>query len=205
MFRSVLAVLLVTVLMLMPIPVMGRPLDSVQSIQYQGKAFCTVFSINEAEGYWASAGHCAISVFEKQLNGVVTIMGMPAEVEVIDLVMDQAIFYSNAKAPALKMATKGVKVGDNVTIRGFPYGLPKIVTTFGHAAARLVPIIHPSYGVVMPSDILDITIAGGNSGSPVLNADGDVVGILWGGFTKSPHALAVPLESLQRLAVYWEE
>lgn len=206
MFRTLLAVALAALLVVTHIPAaFARPLPSVQPIQNQGRTFCTVFSIDEERGLFGSAGHCAIYVLANNLDGKVTILGQPATVEMLGLIYDVSVFHADVHLPALKLAKKSVKVCDpkdfaqceTISIQGFPYGLPKLITVTGHMAARLVPIVHPSYGIVMESDILDITTAGGNSGSPVLNARGEVIGILWGGFTSSPHSLSIPLESLR--------
>lgn len=216
MVKSFLAVLLAAFIALAPIPsAAARPLDSVQAIQYQGRTFCTVFSINEAQGYFGSAGHCAFAVIAKNLDGKVTILGKPATIEMVGLQYDVAVFKADIhNIPALALADKSVEpcspktVKDCafISIQGFPYGLPKLVTVTGHMAARAVPILHPSYDIYMDSDILDITTAGGNSGSPVMNDKGEVIGILWGGFVDSPHSLSVPLESVRAAMLgYFEE
>ena len=208
MVRSVLALLLAAFLALAPIPVAeaGKPLDSVQAIQYQGRTFCTVFSINKDEGYFGSAGHCAFAVIAKNLDGKVTILGSPATIEMVGLQYDVAVFKADIhNIPALNLADNSVepcsptkvRECEFISIQGFPYGLPRLVTVTGHMAARAVPIMHPSYEIYMNSDVLDITIAGGNSGSPVMNEYGEVIGILWGGFIDSPHSLSVPLKSVR--------
>jgi len=214
MFKFLLSVALAAILALAPIPVAARPLPSVQPIQYQGRTFCTVFSIDKDRGYFASAGHCAFFVLERDLNGKVTILGTPATIEMIGLQYDVAVFHADVRIPALKLAGKSPEVCDPkkpevceiVSIQGFPYGLPRLITVTGHMAARAVPILHPSYDIVMPSDILDITVAGGNSGSPVFNGRGEVIGILWGRFTQSPHSLSIPLEAVRAAMLgYFED
>lgn len=108
---------------------------------------------------------------------------------------DMAILLGEYAGKALKLAKDAPKIGDAVSIQGFPYGLPRLVTSRGHMAARLLPL-GPGYNL---NDILDITVAGGNSGSPVFNSRGEVIGVLWGGFTQSPHSISVPWETIKRL------
>lgn len=175
------------------------PHNSVMAIKANGRTFCTVFSIHSTEGNWASAGHCAVAALElmEQDGADITIGDFPAHVAFIDPLSDTAVFQSDYKAKAVEFSKELPEVGDKVVIVGYPYGLTKVVTE-GIVGARNIPIMHPTYKIQLRSDILDVTVAGGNSGSPVFNKDGKIVGILWGGFVNSPHSLSVPLESVRR-------
>jgi serine protease Do len=193
------AALLVILTLAVPTVGFSAPRDlteSVQALQSNGQTFCTAFSINEEEGHWGTAAHCAAHVLEKGLE--VTIKGQPAWIVSISFpAADVAVFQSEFKAPAFQLASKNSEVGDDVYIIGYPYGITRTLTK-GFLAAKSIPIQHPSTGYYMASDILDITTAGGNSGSPVFNAKGQVIGVLWGGFIDSPHSLAVPLDATRR-------
>lgn len=204
------AVLLVLVLAF-PACLWAKPVskvDSIQPIQYAGETFCTAFSINEQKGLWASAKHCADIANEvKELYGsFVTIGGVPAAVVFMDSLDDVAVFEVAFKAPALKLAKRAVAVCDPfqasdcepIATVGHPYGVTKVVTV-GFVGARDVILLHPTLNVPVKNDVLDLTVAGGNSGGPVLNKDGEVTGILWGMFVGSGHSLSVPLDSVKRL------
>ncbi len=164
--------------------------QSVQPLQYQGDTFCTAFSVNEQEGLWATAKHCATFVLDQHLQ--VTIGGTWAIPVYLAPMDDVAIYQSARHAPALPLAEAASKVGDVIRVEGFPYGLFNLIEARGYVAARMEPT---NNGV---SDVLDVTVAGGNSGSPVLNAHGEVIGVLWGKFTSSDHALSVPWETVNR-------
>ena len=187
--------LLLTLVLSFPACGMARKTEnSVQALQYQDQTFCTVFSINEAEGLWASAAHCAESAITKES----TILGKPAYVIFMGYPSaDIAVFQSEARVPAMKLSEASPKVGDDVVIVGYPYGITR-TRTKGTVGARQVAFIHPTTAYAMLSDILDITVAGGNSGSPVLNKDGEVVGLLWGAFGESSHAISVSYEGTIR-------
>lgn len=179
-------------------------LESVQALQWKGRTFCTAFSINETEGYWGTAAHCAVAAIEGSWE--VTIAGQPAWIVAIGYpAADVAVFQSHAKAPAFKLAAKAVEVCTTepsecevISIVGYPGGITR-TRSYGHVAARSIPITHPSTGYYMASDILDITVMGGNSGSPVLNAKGEVIGVLWGAFNEAPLSLSVPLDATRRV------
>lgn len=187
--------LILTCLLLLPsaisVEAASKSYTSIQPMQLSGQTFCTAFSINERDGLWATAKHCAeaVDMFAVTGRGRATLGGEYMEVVRVSEHWDIAVLYSHRRAKAFEISESALEVGDEVDVIGFPYGLsgsngPSV--TRGRVAAINVPI--EEYHL---STILDVVVAGGNSGSPVLRA-GKVVGILWGGFTESAHSLAVP-------------
>jgi S1-C subfamily serine protease len=202
MVRKFAALLLVTLLSLPACGMTHAPRNSVQALTTAGgRIFCTAFSINEAAGYYGSAAHCAAYALKEGL--AVFIDGQPAWVVFVGFPStDVAVFQTEATAPAFYLSNVAPQVGDAITVTGFAYGITRMVTT-GTMAARRIPIIHPSTEYYMTSDILDVTTSGGNSGSPVLDKNGYVINILWGGFTDSAHSLGVSYEgTIQALAPF---
>ena len=175
--------------------------DSVLPLQIAGREACTAFSINEANGFWLTAGHCVDALLESgeplsiRNSPVVVIFRAP-------LFDDLAVVQSAFKAPALVLAPHAPRVTNQVYVVGYPYGLGHLLHTQGVISGRMVPLgfFYP------PSDILDVTIAGGNSGSPVCLHNRTVVGMIWGSLhDASPISVAVPWETLKRLVGgYWE-
>ena len=164
---------------------------SVQALLFP-QNHCTAFSI--APHKWMTAGHCG----SLGLTTDATILDEPAWVIFLNNENDLAIFESEAEAPALKLAKNEPRVGDIVSITGFPLEIGRVTTT-GRIAALHRPIWHPILKGWMTSDILDITTAPGNSGSPVQNTHGDVVGVLWGGVQSHPLSISVPWSVLREV------
>jgi S1-C subfamily serine protease len=178
-----------------------RLVENIQPLRTQdGQTFCTAFAINQVERLWATAGHCADAAAKRDWEMRIAERPATAVFVKYDATRDYAILQAEVAGRPLLLANVAPQVDDVLVIKGFPYGLPALAVTRGTLAAKSVPI--PNRPI---SDVLDITVAGGNSGSPVLK-DGKVVGILWGGFLASPHSLSIPWETLRReLAVYWEQ
>lgn len=177
------------------------------------RTFCTAFSINEKQHYWATARHCLIPETEEEADALktISILGHPVHEVYRDPRTDVALLQGDeADAPRLPLSTRVPRVfstafatNDPIEIRGFPYGYGLIVTQ-GYLGAHYLLLHHDQFVGDIPCDILDVTGAPGNSGSPVL-MNGQVVGLVWGGFEKSAHAISVPLEELTRaLGPYWE-
>ena len=165
----------------------------------EGRTFCTAFSIARDEHLWVTAGHCIAFALENQVDMRIGGFWAIPIYAMFSPTTDWAVIQSGAFAPALHLADSTPKVGDSVEIKGFPYGVGELVTVKGFVGARQVPPLGP-YPI---SDILDITVAPGNSGSPVLKK-GHVVGLLWGRFNDSEHSLSIPWEALrQHLSPYW--
>lgn len=174
-----------------------RLTDSIQPLQMKGQTFCTAFAINGKEKLWATAKHCIQAADEALAydgDSFITLKGEPVTILFQSPGKDDiAVIQARVGGTPLQLALFSPDVGDNVMVAGYPYGLFGLVEVWGHIASRSVPL-----DGVPNSDILDITIAGGNSGSPVL-MNGQVVGLLWGRFRESEHGVALPWENVKRL------
>lgn len=83
--------------------------------------------------------------------------------------------------------------GDSVWSLGNPLGL-KFVAFYGHVAGRARPL--GDWALVLP---LDLTIAPGNSGGPLIDTAGRVVGIVVATMRGVPIGAAVPSSAVCRL------
>jgi S1-C subfamily serine protease len=97
-----------------------------------------------------------------------------------------------ADLPVARLRTRAVAVGEPLEVVGFPEGGPLTVTpgeALGMVDGQLLG---------EPADVLriDATIAQGNSGGPVLDADAQVVGVVFAREVERGTALAVPVATL---------
>lgn len=177
-----------------------RLVDSVMPLTNQEhQNFCTAFNINEKQHLWVTAGHCVAVAYDRgwelKLGGEWVVI----QFYWFDEAHDIAVLKAAVTAEALNLAKKAPEVGTKLEVWGHPYGLPVLVRARGILAAKGVPI--PGRAL---SDILDLTVAGGNSGSPVLDTKDRVIGVLWGKFIDSSLSLSIPYESIkQDIGIYW--
>lgn len=187
--------------------------NSVQPLQMNGtETFCTAFSINQEKGLWVTAEHCirfAAAQAEEDPTFTMTILGHKAIPIYADDHADVAMLQAETNIPALPLSDRAPRPyregesHDLLEVRGFPFGISRLISTEGYLSAHFIPIEHPQFSGHTIGDILDVTGAPGNSGSPVL-MNGKVVGVVWGGFTGTPYMIGVPWEELVRaLGPYW--
>jgi serine protease Do len=159
------------------------------------------FVISE-DGWIATNFHVA-----NQAERMVAVFPDGKEVEIIgsrlfDPESDVAVLQLTAgKYPWLRLAGTAARQGDDITVIGSPRGLGSAVSTGIVSAVR-------EQGTVTRRDKdgekswgLQITagIAPGSSGSPILNASGEVVGLAVGVYEGEPLYFGVPVARLQAL------
>lgn len=173
--------------------------DPIVLLQIGTEGECTGF-ISRAFGHnvIVTAGHCA-TAGEGQTVTAKDSIGRTVEVQAIyfDKVHDLAIFkptddhYAGAIQVSKLACDVPVQIGERVSIVGYPLDYGK-VTTIGTVAAS------PSPWNGWPEVYrLNIFAGPGNSGSPVFNGAGDVIGVLVGGNPQWPGmSMAVPVSEL---------
>ena len=108
---------------------------------------------------------------------------------------DLAVVRTVAALPAVARLGTDPAPGDTVRIAGFPYG-GRLRLVEGRVTDDQPGDRYGQRGRVMR---IDATIAPGNSGGPVFNAAGELVGVAFGADRVTGHALAIPVSSLRSI------
>lgn len=112
---------------------------------------CTTVAIKE--NLLLTAAHC------DQPNMVVA--GVPVVVLKKDAAKDLMLLASTRQMSFANLA-QSVQVDEEVVVVGYPLGIGPVITT----------------GLVQGFDLISAQVAGGNSGGPVFNRQGEIVGIV---------------------------
>ena len=134
---------------------------------------------------------------------VVLADGRELEAEVIgsDAANDLAVLKVSAKQPlpAAKLGTSSdLMIGETVIAIGSPFGLSKTVTSgVLSATGRTFKADGRTYNDFLQTDA---AINPGNSGGPLLNVDGDIIGINTAIFASAPGiGFAIPADKVRRI------
>ena len=152
--------------------------------------------------HWITAAHCVLDEetgayedHDYQVNGHLIY------VEDWDQATDlAALVDADGSAPGLKIAKHDIRVEDPLVIRGYPFGYVELVTVKGFLAApSLGPEDWPSPYNRSVYAAYQTAIAGGNSGSPVFNGHGEVIGVLQAGIGDPEGVTPIGLGSLTKV------
>lgn len=151
-------------------------LSSITPLQFSAsddslQNYCTAGKINGEKGLWLTAAHC--------VDDHMYMQGKPVFVIDVNEAKDLAVVMSpTAVGTPLQLADRPSDWGGRVETAGYSFGYPKPFYFTGNVA-------HP--GFVFPGEdqefvLYDMPVAGGQSGSPILNNKGKLVGVMQVGF-----------------------
>ena len=151
---------------------------SVVAIEDHGRSFSGFHwrddtIVTASDPLHARAGHKVAIASASRVSGEGTVIGQ-------DPSTDVALLKVNVSAAALHPMTLGssanIQVGDEVVAIGNPFGLDRTVTS-GIISALNRQITSPSDTAINGAIQTDAAINHGNSGGPLLNMQGQVIGI----------------------------
>ncbi len=176
------------------------------AIEMKVKNHCTAWSYRSNEKlHWITAGHCVLNEDGSYDDEDYQVQGSPVYVEDYDYLNDIASLTPDLDngVPGHQIAKDEPAVDNDprtpsLIVRGHPLGYDALFTTFGYMSVLAWHDPQDKDGVIY--NVYQVPIAGGNSGSPVYDREGKVVGLLqigwgWGGFSSVSGGL--PLAKLK--------
>lgn len=121
-----------------------------------------------------------------------------AVVEGIALDADLAVIQvTSAQLPVATLRVSPVEIGEPIVVIGYPGGGPSTITS-----GRVLGFTDgPVLGESTPAIVVDAEVRQGNSGGPLIDMRGEVVGVIFALSRDSGNGLAVPVDVLlERLA-----
>jgi len=186
-------------------PFFGSPFPQAQETRALGSGFVIDKAGHVVTNYHVVAGARAVEVsFSNNESLKARIVGTDPSTDVAVLQVDA---HSRALQPLNLGNSDSVHVGDSVVAIGNPFGLERTVTTgIVSALQRVIPSPRRNYSIdhVIQTDA---ALNKGNSGGPLLDARGDVIGVNSQIQTGNPGAqgnvgvgFAVPINTVKTVA-----
>lgn len=163
---------------------------------------CTAFSINERAKLWMTDHHCV------EQPGTYYIRGEPVTIVTMNVKQDIAILKTiRASAKGIPLAAKDIVVGDAISMYGYPLSLGFPLLNTGIVSATNIMTPDPGLVYSGPYNIFQMVGANGNSGSPIVNEDEELVGIEQWGWERgrfTPMLGGATLTTLRQFARWFE-
>lgn len=144
---------------------------------------CTAWKVGAARAI--TAGHCCdpgdTFVFTEGLG----LAGSPIRVLIDDDKHDICVLEAYMRGPSLQLASLDPAIGEYVWTAGYP--VRPLVISGGFWSGRVDIEVDDQ---MMSLGVSSVVVAGGASGSPLMNARGQAVGMVVAGYTRSGDNIA---------------
>lgn len=169
---------------------------------WQFNRYCSSSVVKyKGKKYTVTNRHCC-NAYEKQFKEGYRLVGTSFQkILKSDRENDICVLTASKKAEYLRLAKNPAKTYQKVFIFGYPKGHIK-TPRFGHVLSKnyRVCITYKKDYVGCEDAILTSTLVfPGNSGSPLLNMRGKLVGVIYGGNFALGYGIAVKLENVKRV------
>ena len=174
--RALLAILLALFLRSEPLSAalsFERHLSSITYLVENEGVQCTTWSINERQGLWITAAHCAVIETEDGdiYARTLFLRTKPVTVVRFDLSSDLALLKADVHRPGLRLGWLPA-AGDAATVYGYPLGIPAPVALFVHVANPWYPYEGWPQAMLFSGHGWP-----GHSGSPIFDRRGRVISV----------------------------
>ena len=180
------------------LPASAQPVDErvekIAELEHGGKPHCTTFSMNDDGSSWVTAAHCVHGIADLTIDGHeanVVLMALDGvDVAILSGPLSDGAFKVGP-APAVNAPVYSVGYNFNGESWGGPY------RDEGRNIGRRIGGIVGKRIV----DIVDFSSMVGSSGSPIIDENGDVVGIVTNGWRHSEMTMSPAYELFIRIVI----
>lgn len=142
------------------------------------------------DGYIITAGHVVNNAIDGKIVVTFNVLSYQAKVVGIDKENDWALLKIEADSlPFAKISKKKTREGQKAMVAGYPLNNP---FTFGAGNINVVSTkikLYPNANVIQ----FDVIINAGNSGGPLINSDGEIIGIVVASWPSAHYNYAIPI------------
>lgn len=142
------------------------------------------------DGYIITAWHVVNNAIDGKIVVTFNVLSYQAKVVGIDKENDRALLKIEADSlPFAKISKEKTREGQKAMVAGYPLNNP---FTFGAGNINVVSTkikLYPDASVIQ----FDVIINAGNSGGPLINSDGEIIGIVVASWPAAHYNYAIPI------------
>lgn len=154
--------------------------------------------IVSADGYILTAWHVVNNAIDGKISVVLNNLSYRAEIAAVDKENDLALLKIEADSLSFaKISKKKVQEGQKIMIAGYPLNNPFTFGVGSVIVANAKMKLYPGVNLIQ----FDVIINAGNSGGPLINSYGEIIGVVVASWPAAHYNYAMPIteEYVKRL------